>query len=525
MPYTPFDFNKITDFIDRAASDVKKLSIRNLIDMYRDNWDWQIDEEIQRQFSPKVRKNLLHLITTEFNVLKRVTNETSLVYKNPALRRAVISTKNTEGLLIDNEDKNYEEMIAQSNIDAMSKQINKYTSFLNQVIVRPVVRDSKMEYDMHTLDSVDIICDPLDWKRIVAIKYYIGLDLPTDKSVRNDADIKKAGSEGEGTGYKLSSYNAAYLWCLEDYEETDFDDVGNAYTSSHRKGIMYKLARIDGKDVITDEGEEIKYKDETGKAILPFVLFWKNYPVSQLIDDTSGRDLVDATMRFAINLAHMQYLIKFQSYKVGQISTRDKTKLPSEISLDPGRLYVNEDSEGTGRGLEVVDFTADISSLWNTLKEGLILFLSNYGISPSNFTLSGTPSSGFALKISNQAKLEYREDQIDIYREREKELFRISRIVWNADVPSKKINEKAQFKIDFAEVNFPMSADEENKDFTFLKSNNAATDVDLIIARNPDMTRDEALKKHAENKAYNAAQNVTLAPSVSPIKTEPKLNA
>lgn len=521
--YTPFDYHKITDYLDQAASDAQKLDVRNLIEMYNDNWYDQIREELARQFSQKVRRKLRNLITTEFNLLKRVTNEISLVYKRPATRKAVLVSDGEDGSKIEADDKNYNEMLYGSNIDAVMKQVNKYVTFLNQVVVRPVVRNGKMEYDMLTLDNCEIVTDPVDWKRIVAVKYYIGLDLPSTYEIKTDSDIRKRTEEprGTGTGFNLSEYNEAYLWALEDSEEEYSDDDGFTKVRKYRRGMIYRLKREGGKDITIDDGEEIRYK-ENGEAILPFVIFWKDYPVRQLIDTTTGTDLRDANIRLAVNVTHMQYLLKFQSYKVAQITTRDASTLPKELCLDPGHLYVNEDSEGNSAGLEVIDFTASIKEIWDALVSGVTLFLSNYFISPANFTLSGSPSSGFAMKISNQAKLEFREDQVDIYREREHELFRISRIVWNTDVKGKPISEKAELRIDFAEPTFPESPDEQMTEWTFLKTANAVTDIDLIMRRNPDLTREEATKEYMRNKAFNQGERVALKPAAAPAGMKPK---
>lgn len=533
MPaYTPFDFTKITEYINTMASDAEKIAVKELIDIYLDDWKDQVYEELGRQFSTKVRDKLYHLITTEYNILKRVTNEISLVYKNKAERAAVLQDeiKNEDGSIENKLDENYEDMIKASNIDPVMKAVNHYTTFLNQVVVRPVVRNGVMDYDMFTLDTIDIITDPLDWKRMVAVKYYVGMDLPNtgDVSYNKDAADRKASPTARPTGEGVSDictsqYTLAYLWVIEDFEEKDTDDEGHDITRTYKKGMVYKMKRFAGKDQVIDSGEEIQYKDKDGNVILPFVIFWKTYPVRELIDTTSGTDLKDATIRMAVNMSHLQYLIKFQSYKVGQISTRDASKLSGDHTIDPGYLYVNEDSEGNSKGLEVVDFQSNIKELWDTLNSQITAFLSNYHISPANFTLSGTPQSGYTMQISNQAKLEYREDQIDIYREREHELFRVSRIVWNTDVSDKAINEEAEFAIDFAEITFPLSPDEKSQSFTFLKQNNAVTDINLIMERNPDLSEEDAIMLYNKNKAFNASQKVSLEPpQIPPTNTPPQ---
>lgn len=528
MAYTPFSFTKITEFIDRMASDSRKIEVRNLINMYNDDWRDQLEDELSRQFSEKVRDKLYHLMTTEYNLLKRVTDEISLVYKEPATRKAYIPMKQDGDELSMTEDPVYADVIAKSNINTVMKTVNHYVTFLNQVVVRPVVRNGVMEFDMFTLDAMDIVTDPQDWKRIVAVKYYVGMELPSkdDVGYSEDAARGKAWTgvrkpmDGKSS-IATSQYNQCFLWTLEDYESNEYDESGAAHSTFFKSGKLYTMKRVNGQDVLADEGVDIQYKDARGSLVLPFVIFWKKYPVNSLIDHTSGTDLRDATIRLGVNISHYQYLMKFQSYKVGQISTRDKSKLQAQLTLDPGYLYINEDSEGTARGLEVVDFTADLTQIWTTIEKGVTMFLSNYFISPANFTLSGSAQSGYAMEISNSAKLDFRKDQIEIYREREKALFDMTRIVWNTDGVNadgfKPIRMDAEFSIDFAEITFPKSPSELADEFTFLKLQNVVTPIDLIMARNPDLTREQAEERYRMNKAFNASQNVSLAAPMSPL--------
>lgn len=500
MAYTPFSFSKITHYLDMLCDDSSKIETKNRRDIYEDKWLEQIEALIDYQFKPSIAKKIKPLISTEMNIFKRVVDETSLVYKWPAIREAILPEEaaDEEGHRITKLDENYSSMIAESNMAAMMKQVNRYTTALNQVVVRPVVRGGVMELDMFTLDSVDILTDPEDWKRIVAIKYYVGMELPTEGSTANVSYM------GSGA-MKVSTYQKAYLWTIEDYEADNSDGT----TKKYAKGMVYELKRMNGTDYPVNEGEEIQYREEGGAPVLPFVLFWRRYPVSgSIIDHCGGSDIVDANYFMAMNLVHFQYLLKFNSYKVGQVSTRNASKLPVEVIIDPGHVFVNEDSEGTGRGLEVIDFTASLREVWETLKERLMTVLTNWGISPANFTLSGAPASGFSLKISNQAKLEARQDAIDIYRERERELFRVMRVVWNTDMPGKPISWKAKLRIDFAEPSYPSSPDEEAKAHEFLKSHNVKTDIDLMMEYNPDMTREEAEEKYRANVATNRAQSV-----------------
>jgi len=87
LPLSDLELKK---FIIQKGINDRKLAIQNLIDIYKDDWETIIREEINRQFTQKSQAKLRFLITREMNVVKRVTNETALVYKNNAVRKPLL---------------------------------------------------------------------------------------------------------------------------------------------------------------------------------------------------------------------------------------------------------------------------------------------------------------------------------------------------------------------------------------------------------------------------------------------------
>jgi hypothetical protein len=55
-----------------------------------------------------------------------------------------------------------------------------------------------------------------------------------------------------------------------------------------------------------------------------------------------------------------------------------------------------------------------------------------------------------------------------------------------------------------------MTPAEEALEFEFLKRNNASSDIDLIMSRNPDLTREQAEERYIANKAFNERNKVTI---------------
>jgi hypothetical protein len=496
--------DEIIKLIEDQTDTTIKIGVRELIDIYKDNWQDIIESELRCQFSTDTLATLMPLTTQELNLLKRVVNETSLVYKTPAERVAVIDN-GTEKPTV---DKNYEKAIADSNLDLTMRTSNKYTNLLNHTLIKVVYRDKKLDYDILTFDNCEIITHPDDWKMIVGIKYYIGLQLPMSYGAdsNNTADKKAQPYGGSSSDFMDKEYTKSKLYILADFE---YEDEGEMIIV--KQGKIYTYVKS-GKGELQVDEENIPYRDIHGNVILPFVLTSKEVPVSELLDFTTGNDLRDLNINIAVLMVHQNALQKYQSYLQVWMKVRELKDLPKKQSVGPAKIIgipVGEEDVGD---IGVLDLQSKIKEHQEVIEKRITMALTNYGISPQNFTLSGSPQSGFSMKMSNIAKLEYREDQLPIYRAIEHKLFDVVRAVWNWHRDTEKISDEANLRVDFAEVTFPMSPEEKEQEFTFLKRNNVKTDIDLIMSLNPDVTEDEALVIYTKNKVFNNANVIGIEP-------------
>ena len=67
-------------------------------------------------------------------------------------------------------------------------------------------------------------------------------------------------------------------------------------------------------------------------------------------------------------------------------------------------------------------------------------------------------------------------------------------------------------------ISFPKSPQEKQTEFTFLKLNNAKTDIDLLRSVDPDLNDEQALELYTKNKAFNESQQTAteLKPTQQP---------
>lgn len=475
-------------------------------------------EELARQVSKETLDSFKFLVTQEMNIIKRVVNDLSVIYKNPAQRKAVI-----EGKELDEDSKTlkqttqeidlYQDIIKDTNKDEALQAVNKYTNLTNNVLLKPCYRDGKMDYDIYLFNNAEIYTDPEDWKKIIAIKYYNGLDVGADDAstgYNNPYTLNspvyqpffKIDADKGLSGGVIQDYYSSVIWVKEDIKNNGIIEDGG-YTKELKAGTIYYIRPTADYEMVDDQ-ETITYLDENGEYILPFVLYNKVYPIDRLLNFTEGNDLRDLAVNVATLLIYLNSVEKYQSFKQIVINTDDPDSIPNNMKLGPADVIINPTKEGGG-SVEVLDLQSDITNKYDVIKERIMNVLAGYGISPQNFSMSGSPTSGFALKISNIGKIESREAQLPLYRNKEHELFDIERIIWNYHNPTKKIPYEARLEVDFAELTFPKSPDEKVKQDEFNLRHNIITEVDILIRENPDLTEEQALERYKENKAFNEA--------------------
>jgi hypothetical protein len=507
--------------------------VQNLIDIYKDNWDYIIYQELRAQVSEETLNKYKWLITKELNILKRVVKDLSLVYKKPPERKAVIpmdeQAENEDGeqegveTTEERTDENYDKSQENTVKDFVLQNINQYTNLVNHTLLKVNYRDGKLDYEQLNFNNAEIYTDPEDWMRIIAVKYYYGYTFPgrTDYGCAGtsitEPFFKLADNEGIALN-PVQTYSYAKLWVAEDIDLNKTEGIiENEDINELKGGFVYHIKPIGEVETIIDtETTPIPYKktvtetNEQGQDIekevfvLPFVLTSLHYPVDFLLDFTTGNDLRDLNVNVAIMMIWINTLAKYQSFKQIVFNTDDPDKIPDGMKTGPADIMVNPTREGDG-SVQVLDLQTRILDVFQLVKERIQTTLAGYGISPENFSMSASPQSGFALKISNMGKLEAREAQVQAYNVFEKKLFDIERVVWNYHRPKEKIADNAELMVDFVEPTFPLSQKEKTETANFGLAHNIITDIDLVMKHNPDLTREQATEEYLKNKAFNEA--------------------
>lgn len=513
-------------FIVQKGINDRKLAIENLIRIYKDDWEDIIRQEIARQFTPDSQVKLRPLITREMNIIKRVTNETALVYKNNAVRKALIADGVDEaGDDKFKEDENYEKIINNTTINSQMKQVNKFTKLTNQTMLRVLWRNKRIDFDLLTFDNVEIFTDPEDWTKIIAIKYFIDLELAKttpdfgDDNVVGTNDVFLTAGSDTSFGVPIDEietpvFSTMFLWTLEDK-----DPVSKEYKES----FVRTFKQIKG-EMVEVEKKENPYKQD-GFPVLPFVFFPNKFPHDNLTDYTTGNDMFDGNMNVALNYIHLNELIKFQSYKQIWAKARDASAFPKVWDLDAQSVLTLTDEDNSTE-VGTLDLQTDITKIFDVIISRIIMMFGSVGIPPSAVRIEGNgPESGIKIRLDKQTLFEFREDDIQIYADKEKQLFNLTRIVNNFHNPAQPISEEAELGIDFAEITFPSSRQESAAADSIELQNNTITGPQILQRKNPDLTEDQANQLYQENKEVNANSLGGLAPVGQPSNAEEGNNA
>ena len=107
----------------------------------------------------------------------------------------------------------------------------------------------------------------------------------------------------------------------------------------------------------------------------------------------------------------------------------------------------------------------------------------------------GNSPSGEALRILEIENLESRESDINYFREWEGSRYRIDRKILEVH---NVLNLPEDYSVDFGEVSYPMSIDQELKMLDWKLANGIMSQRDLLLYFNPDMSDEELAMKMGE---------------------------
>lgn len=379
----------------------------------------------------------------QINIVRKVIDNLAMVYFKPA-KRNIDGTDRDQQLFVD--------IAKDSALDMTLKQASKFTKLHKTALLRVVWRNGKLEIDILTPDIVDVVTgdSPKDLRKVM---------------VTNWPDTGKA----EDVTYSL--------WSAESFQLLDW------------------------------RGNVIETEPNPYKA-LPFVPCWDSLPTDSFWVKGGG-DLISAQDAINEKLTDLMYIIRQQGFGVGYIKSGNHG--PSgmgtldTVQANPGSFVVLPTDQNSEIGF--VSPEAPIQEVWETIQAIIQQAAIANGLSAHSLTAQPVSESGISKIVSNNELMEKRQDDIDLWRRYEVRLFDLVKLVWNTHNPGKKFSDNAELTIDFAEIKQPSQEIEQSEKWQTLIDAGQASSVDWAMARNPDLSRDEAVehlrKVKAEAKEFN----------------------
>jgi len=259
------------------------------------------------------------------------------------------------------------------------------------------------------------------------------------------------------------------------------------------------------------------YHDQNGNAETVGDLpdFKNPYSIAPLVDfsdfavddywSLGEKNLVEANRMLNIMTLTGMYGFHFQSFDQPYVSGADESDI-GQIRLGPHNIAFGPE----GSTMSLLGYNPNFSGMTEWLGTFNQTILDDHGLQAS-FEDPSNIASGVALKIKNQELLENRQDKIDLFRLKEGELLNVISAMTEYHPELKyKIPKDTKLRINFEEIEFPVTEQEERDQYEFERKNNFTTPIEWLKSKDPDLTDDAAQELLDKNKEVNQTQ-VSLA--------------
>ena len=331
------------------------------------------------------------------------------------------------------------------------KQANRLSKLLGTVLLRPVWRGGRMDIDILTPDVLDVDTG----------------DTPED---------------------------------LRAVQVTHYSPVGDANELSFTLWTPEMVRTLDANG-------HLLFEEENPYGILPFVPCW-GQPVTDFFWQRGARDLI--IVQDAINrlLTILGYVIDFQGFSTGFVKGADQELRNGGLTLGPGTLVCLPENGEMGFAAPNAPVDQILSAVGYLMKQAAV----TNGLSASTIATEATDESGVARIVGNRELEEMRADDIALFAEYERRLFEVFRIVWNAHNPGRRLGESAVFHVNFYDPKPTMTAGEQVQVWEKLMGLGLLSPVDVMLERDPDLTRDEAKARLLQVRDEMREFGTTFAP-------------
>ena len=238
-----------------------------------------------------------------------------------------------------------------------------------------------------------------------------------------------------------------------------------------------------------DSDGKIIEEYEHGYGVLPFIFTHREEQVDEFFVD-GANDIVDCNEQVNIAMTEMQLGLRFQMFGQPYMTGVDSDKRIERAGSDQ-ILDLPE-----GATYDIASPQGDINAVIENIKFQLDLVAQNNHLYVQFAQDGGETPSGIALKIKDLERFEDYQDDLDLWRMYEHELYYVEREI----AAYNNINLPDKLKLDFNEPEYPKTVqDQVTLDEHRLK-HHMIDEPDLLMEYNKDLSRKEAEKIVEKNK-------------------------
>ena len=238
-----------------------------------------------------------------------------------------------------------------------------------------------------------------------------------------------------------------------------------------------------------DEDGNIIEEYEHGYGILPFLFTHREEQIDEFFVD-GANDIVDCNEQVNIAMTEMQLGLRFQMfgqpYMTGVDSDKRIERAGSDqiIDLPEGAVF------------DIVSPKGNIESVIENIKFQVDLVAQNNHLYVQFAQDGGETPSGIALKIKDLERFEDYQDDLELWRMYEHDLYNIEREI----AAYNQITLPEKLKLDFNEPEYPKTVQDQILLDEHRLRHHMLDEVDLLMEYNKDLSRKESEKIIEKNK-------------------------
>jgi hypothetical protein len=243
-----------------------------------------------------------------------------------------------------------------------------------------------------------------------------------------------------------------------------------------------------------NENGDILEEVQHNLGILPFVFTHREEQLDSFFVEGAS-DLVSANEHINITMTEMQLGLRFQMFGqpvvTGLISDNSNVRAGSDeiLTLPEGSNY------------SIVSPQGDVRSVIENIKWQIELVALNNHLFVTFAQSGGEVPSGISLMIKDLERHEDFMDDKELYRQYEKEFYKVEYAL--SEINSLGLPQPSEFKVDFAEVEYPMTTQDKIMLNEYKLKHNLSTEAQLLAEENKDLSIEDAKKIIEDNRQVN----------------------